>query len=312
MAMHDELPQGRGCVTTLELADRYVSGELPRDMSDAIEEHLAGCASCARAIDDRRRLRNRLRHAVNAEAAPAALRDAIATAVRRPRRGATILRLLGGGPVLYYAAAALVVVAIGTWGILRMLEPNGERPPQLAGGDSVAHGSPAGPTNEPTAESAIPVLRVGLMDHVVCALTYKHGAQRMTAEEMTAAMGPRYAGLVRLVHQHAGDYEVVVAHQCTIQNRAFVHMILRKGDRIVSLAITDRGNDSFTGAGSRSVRQIQLFQARIQDARAFNVTGFQTRDHLAFLVADADNAAGEQLANNLAPGIHDYLNQLST
>lgn len=299
--MNTHVHSDRGCTTVLELADRHVSGELPRDMARTIDEHLAACASCRQHIGGLRRVKDRLKSAVESEAATDALRDAVRNAVRGARGGRANILKLGTWPRWYFAAAAAVVLVIGGWG-LYSLALRDHPQPTFAGRPG------QGTTATPVSDRTTGLLRVGLNDHVVCAVKYKHSDERMTAEQMTAAMGPRYGQLLPAVRRHTAGFEVMVAHVCTIDGRPFVHMILRKGQQVTSLAFTRKKNEAFPAEpAARAVQGIPLFQARIQDLRAFDVTGFETRDYLAFVVSEAGDAENMRIAAALAPDVHAVL-----
>jgi len=54
-------------------------------------------------------------------------------------------------------------------------------------------------------------MKVGLGDHVHCAVFRKFPKNPPTFEEMAAKLGPEYEGLLPLVK--AGDMQIVMAHR---------------------------------------------------------------------------------------------------
>ena len=77
------------CELEGERLERYLDREMAPAESRALEEHLAGCETCRKAVAERRRLREAVRRGFETEA-PAALREAIArslSASARPSAG---------------------------------------------------------------------------------------------------------------------------------------------------------------------------------------------------------------------------------
>lgn len=94
------------CELEGERLERYLDREMAPAESRALEEHLAGCETCRKAVAERRRLREAVRRGFETEA-PAALREAIArslSASARPLTG-TRTRRFRWWPVVVPAAA---------------------------------------------------------------------------------------------------------------------------------------------------------------------------------------------------------------
>jgi hypothetical protein len=73
------------CLTTLAALDSLVSGGLRGAAAALARRHLARCLECARAFDDRMRVREALARAVGSTAVPPSLRRAIRALVRVER-----------------------------------------------------------------------------------------------------------------------------------------------------------------------------------------------------------------------------------
>ncbi|HVZ40428.1 MAG TPA: zf-HC2 domain-containing protein [Candidatus Kapabacteria bacterium] len=293
----------RGCTTTQELIDRYLSRELPGDMAHAIEEHAAECPDCGRILDERRRLTAGVKHAVNAEAPPFELEGRIRESLRSRRGGASIFTLeprfrFG------YAAAAILLIAIAAWGTIRYL--NGERP------DRIVTYNPQPERRNIPATPVSDVLRLGLSDHVQCAILHKQSEHRMTLGEMEAAVGSDYFGLVQLVRSHAGAFEIVNAHRCEAEGRPFVHLILRKGKSVISVVVTRKQGETLGSGPAVSVDSIPSVHMRLRDIREFDVTAFETDRFLAFVISEKDEPENGIISRAIAPEMRTLLGRVNT
>lgn len=298
----EHIQPNEACRKALELIDPFVSGELSTEEEGELLRHLSSCPDCAQRVEDRMRIRSALKRAVQADQVPSDLQGSVMTEIRRSTSPVVVIPL-SSVTRWSYAAAALILLFLGVWGAIRLFEAKNVPPPAVADADTVSVTVPV--TTVPVTR----VLNIGLIDHVNCAIKYKSAEEHYTYEQMAEYMGPDYIGLVPLLRERVRGYEVVVAHQCTFGGRHFIHLILRDGSKIVSLAITKKGEDSFGDAAGAmaTVRGIPLFQARLQNLREFEVVGFETREFLAFIVSDLPKQENLELTETIAPGVHDFL-----
>lgn len=91
----------------------YLNNELMVETNHEVLRHLEACEECSRSLEDRARLKARLKHAVIQEYAPTALRERITSDLRRSR-GFSFSRL---SLALAAAVAVLVIPAFTffTW-----------------------------------------------------------------------------------------------------------------------------------------------------------------------------------------------------
>jgi hypothetical protein len=290
------------CLPIRERLDRYVSGELARDESDAVRRHLEGCAQCATAYANRVRIRESLRGAVDSEFAPASLRGSIGRSIREPRRWRISPSVSPSWQRWSVAILTSMLLIVAGFALLKRYVPADR--PEIASNAALEQ---ARLLNART-------LRIGLGDHIFCAIQHHTADLHETLEQMAHEMGPDYFGLVKLVSQKIPGYEVVVGHQCENEGRRFVHLILRKGDTVGSLAITAKGNDRFSNdrrTFANSADGIPLFQAKVLDGGGFHVSGFETKKYLAFLVSAAPSGEDNlRMASNIASGVDAFLDRL--
>jgi len=276
------------CKKIRSYLDSYLSNELMVETNHEVLKHLDCCQACADALASRARVKQVLRQAVIQDEAPAALRYRIQKDIRQ-----------SAAPVRWgqwaLVAAAAVVLMVGAIGVVRFAGSRG-----------------AQPSNERAAiAQTTELLTIGLNDHSFCAIDHNLASRRFTREEMSQKMGPDFAGLVDLVEQKApGEYEVVVGHRCQFAGRQFIHLILKNQETIISLAITKKNGESFPADAVENALKasgVSLYNSRIQN---YEVTGFETRDHLAFVVSNLPKEENVRIASNLAPGVCDFLAKL--
>lgn len=286
-------------------SDKMLSGESESEVAD----HLENCAACAKAIEDRARVKNLLQRAVRNEIAPAALQVKIQDQIRANQRGSTFL--FTQRRVALLAAAFLVALCLSVWSAVSLRH----------------HGQAPGEFYEASLDRALSVqgrelFDIGLGDHVHCALQSGFADRHDSFAEMSKNLGANYIELVPLVKEKAAaGYELVVAHRCLYGGREFVHLIMRKDAAILSLVITEKNGESFSGNGSisgnGSVAEasphsdtsggVPLYQKRLRD---FEVAGFETKSHVAFIVSNLRAADNLQFASNVAPSVRALLSRL--
>jgi len=233
-------------------------------------------------------LNERLKSAVNGSAAPPYLEARIRNGIRaesRLRRTRTL--------VLTSAAAALCI-GLGVayqLGHLRM----------TAGSQEAYISAVSG--------LVASLMRVGLGDHVHCSVFRKYPKNPPSAEEFVAKLGPRYAGLIPIVRDRIPpDYRMVIAHQCSYHGRRFVHLSLMNGSHLVSLAITlkNEGESFDTGGMLPALADsgIRIYESGVQ---RFQISAFETRDHLVYFISDLPRERNEKLVLALAAPVTGFL-----
>lgn len=271
--------------------DSYLNNELMVETNHEVLTHLEACKACSRSLEDRARLKAQLKRAVMQEYAPVALRERIASDLRRSR-GFSFNRV---SLALAAAAAVLVIAAVTffTWG-----------PPknQLSLQAKVA---PADVTGQ--------ILKIGFDDHVFCAIDHNLANKQFTPEQMAEHLGPQYAGLVALVKERMPrDYTVAVGHRCHYQGREFVHFIMRNQSDVVSLVITRKNGEAFPKDGVAAIAQAAgspIYKAAWANQQ---VAGLETRDHLVFVISNGTSDANLQIAASLAPSVRDLLARMES
>lgn len=269
--------------------DSYLNNELMVETNHEVLRHLDTCESCSRSLEDRARLKARLKRAVMQENAPAALRERIGSSLRQ--RGSSSFSRFS---LAVAAAAAVLAIALTTFFILN----SGNRPLSLQA--EVARGDVTGQ-----------LLKIGFDDHVSCSIDHGMANKQFTPEQMSQRLGPEYAGLVELVKaQMPQDCTVLVGHRCHYQKREFVHLIIRNQNDAVSLVITRKNGEAFPAGGAAAVLQASGVPIHETSWHEIQVAGMETRDYLAFVISNKTQEGNEQVASSLAPAVRDFLKKL--
>ena len=155
------------------------------------------------------------------------------------------------------------------------------------------------------------LLRVGLSDHVHCGIAggYPLMKQRL---EMTAGLGPEFAPMLQPVIDRAAAGRatpdtVESAHRCTVNGRAYVHIILKRGDTLISVIVTRRTADEAfpRGLAARLIRAsgVELHQENLE---GYEVAGFESGRWLGYVVSGLPAAENEALAARMAPVVRQF------
>lgn len=202
------LIQGKNpCGKYRPLLDSYVSNELLIETTHEVVRHLESCRSCRFELDERVRLRGKLRQAVNGIAPPAALRSRILTALEAPAAPAPTRQT----NVRWMQLAAGLAVLLFSGLLFQVLVRN---PGHFAS-----------------------LLDMAWHQHEGCTLAGHYPAQPPTEAKMRHDLGPHYEALLPVMQKELRDYQLRKAHICRPGGREYAHFILQKGDALVSVSL---------------------------------------------------------------------------
>jgi hypothetical protein len=153
------------------------------------------------------------------------------------------------------------------------------------------------------------LMRVGLADHIHCAVFREYPRNPPTAEQFIEKMSPQYAGLIPIVRSHVPDtYRMTLAHQCTWHGRKFVHLSLKNDSNMLSLVITRKADGESFSTEDMLPALVQsglpMYQTGIQ---RFQMTAFETRDYLVYFVSDFPKEKNTNMMLALAPQVQEFL-----
>ena len=150
------------------------------------------------------------------------------------------------------------------------------------------------------------LLALGINDHVHCAIAGHYPRQTMRVE-MTQGLGPQFAPMLQPVVDAAGTDSIVSAHRCTIMGRSYVHIILRRGQMLLSVILTRRGSgDVFPG--ETLARMVHHSEVPLHDASmdGYSVAGFESGEWLGNVVSAMPDTRNRELAERIAPVVENY------
>ncbi|MEJ7615583.1 MAG: hypothetical protein WKF30_01110 [Pyrinomonadaceae bacterium] len=189
-------------------------------------------------------------------------------------------------------AALVVILCLGAWATFSVW--NRQAPGELA----QAHFDPL------LSEQTRRTLDIGLGDHIHCAIEHK--------AKFLGEIQPEYAGLLPLTkEQLGGNYQVAAAHHCEVDNREFVHFVLKSKDATLSLAFTKKQGESFPDhAGAPTLKsEVPLYQG---ESSAYQIVGFEAGNHLAFVISDLGRNENLKVASLVARLVNDFFGRSET
>jgi Putative zinc-finger len=287
----------KACARIRRYFDAYLDNELLVETNHEVLRHLSVCSECTKILNDRARVKRELKRIVEQQTAPAVLLESIQTAIRGRKRFFDF-------DVRRWAmvAASILVFAIG--GVIA-LRPGGLGGPIItASRDSL----------ELISAQAQELMRVGLVDHVHCALVVGKWKQFLSLEHMKAetgreALGPEFIPLVTLVSEKVGPkLHVVQGHRCVTNHRQYVHIILT-GDKgaIVSLVITQKDGEAFDRGGIVATLRASGVPVYRANEGQLEIAAFETNRYLAYVVSNLDRDGNLNVASRLAMPVYEYL-----
>ena len=272
------------CEKTRKYLDSYINSELTVETNHEVLKHLEGCAGCSTELDAMMTLRARLKAAVKGQTASPELESRVREKIRSRQSDAVVF------PRWAMAIAASVLVSVGSWAIYsrEKMPEIGDRPSQNAYIQKIS-------------ATLAPVLRLGLGDHVHCAVFRKYPKNPPPVEQMEKDLGPEYAGLLPVVRSAIPPaFRVVLAHQCTYAGRKYTHFTFEKGGELVSLVVARKGDGESIREMSQAV------------AGRYRVSGFEAGSFLAYVVSDLAQSDNLQIATVLEPAVRGFLSKIAS
>jgi hypothetical protein len=256
------------CRDVRELADSFLSGELPAETNQRILSHLDACPACRSDIETRRQLRGTLRTAFN-RAPDLQPSNEFRDRLRERLHDAAVHRRHAVFSRQWLALAAGVVLAAGlSAGVL--IERRSESD------DARAHDA--------------------IGDHRNCALKYRLVRHPVPLEDAAERFDNAYRVLIGSPPEEIatpdGPARVLERHSCEYDDRRFGHVILRYHDRVVSLLVT-----AATSPATSSNTVPRVIGRPFEGLSVVSVNG--TR-HAVMLVSDLDTRELTQLAGIVA------------
>jgi len=288
----------RSCERYRRYFDAYLDNELLVETNQDVLQHVMSCTDCTRILESRARMKQLVRNAVTNEQAPLELAEALRERFRTERRSFFAYDTARW----MMAAAAVLLLAIGGVAALQW-----GRIIQFRGDDGVF---------QTVSTRVQEILRIGLVDHVHCAILSERWKQFISFDEMKAdtgrsALGPDFIDLVPAVQAKLGaGYKIVEGHRCTANHRQYIHLILIGNKTILSLVITEKRNESFTQAGAPAVMNASGIPIYRDRQGILEIAGFESGKYLAYVVSNLDRDSNLNVASVMAPIVYSHLHRV--
>jgi anti-sigma factor (TIGR02949 family) len=286
-------PRERGqCDEMLLQLDQYLDRSLGRESTKALQSHVSECPSCAQELEARRSLRAQLKTAVRSVETPAFLESRIRASLEKRQPPFRWIMSLA-------AVAAVLVIGLG----VAISYERGYFRYNRASQDSYISS---------VSSSMATLMRVGLGDHIHCAVFRKYPKNPPTMAQFIEKMGPKYSGIIPIVRKEVpSDFRLLLAHQCKYKGRPFVHMVLRSDRRLLSVVLTRKQDgEAFTAAQlapALSEAGVSIYGASTQ---RFQLAAFETRDYAVYVISDMPQERNMELMRAMAPQLEAYLDKL--
>ena len=302
------------CSDFHKIADSYLGDELLIETNHEVIAHLEACSACRRELAARRELRVQLRAAF-ANSAALQPSPAFTNRLRAQLRAKALheTTTVTWGQWMAIAASILLII---TAGLLATRQTAHNTSIELAN-------SGRGNQNEATRiESPQPnasrdavnlfmakAAELAAGDHRDCAIDYKLAEEPISLEEAGRRYDRAYINLASAVmsqqKQLAGGMQFVEAHSCVFNGKRFGHIILKEGNHLVSVLVTDLDNAPAEIAAQSSP---EARQAVVNSSvGGYQVSYLATAKHGIFIVSDLEAARNSQIATILAPSVYEHV-----
>jgi hypothetical protein len=263
--------------------DLYLNNELAAETTREVLRHLGGCPNCREAFEGRRRLKTVLKGAVLKDSAPPYLQERIKRSIRKDSSAGWARWML--------IAAAMIALAAMAGGALQLIKRA-----ETMQTEAIA-----------TGEANARLLKIGLDDHIHCAIDKGFANRVFSEEEIRKKLGPDFLGLVPAIKENAPvSYKIVVGHRCKLEGREFVHLILKSHYATLSMALTKKDGQSFVqddAVAAVTPAAAAIYETHMED---LEVAGFETGDYLAFVISDLNQRDNLQIASALAHAVRGF------
>ncbi len=304
------------CSDFHKIADSYLGDELLIETNHEVIAHLEACAACRRELAARRELRVQLRAAF-ANSAALQPSPAFTNRLHAQLRAKALHETTTVTWEQWMAIAASVLLFV-TIGLLAMRMPT--RNPATEFADK-GHGNqnktaevtlpspPSSTMREAVRLFMVEASELAAGDHRDCAIDYKLTEEPIPLEEAGRRYDRAYINLASAVmsqqNQLAGGVRFVEAHSCVFNGKRFGHIILKEGNHLVSVLVTDLDNAPAEIAAQSSPEARQAIVN--SSVEGYQVSYLATAKHSIFIISDLEAARNSQIARILAPSVYEHV-----
>lgn len=313
------------CQQFEEAVDSYIGDESLTKENREISHHLESCPACGGDFAAQQQLRTRLRSAVKNDSQtqinPIFARR-LETNLRQSALRPTFLEKLKAGffinsPIWAATAACLLVGVV--FGAVWLRYNSVETDVAVQQQNQIIE--PAG-NNQPVESAQIiraawqEMTREAVGDHENCALHFRLREKPILLEEAAEKydkfnkdLDKTIAAAVQNVAltenesgKSAGKIEFLDAHSCIYNRRRFAHVILRRGDKKISVLVAD--TDLPANANGD--------QIAAQSEGAMQTASFRAAQHAVFVVSDLSERENMLVAQAISPAVRRHIERSET
>jgi anti-sigma factor RsiW len=270
------------CQQFEKLIDSYISDELLIETNHDVLNHLENCVDCRNELSACREQRNQLAAAIMNS--PELRIDPVFSArlgeeLRHKALAASPWERIMAFklPLIAAAVASLILVLAGS-----MLFVFNKRPDK----------------NYPlTASVMTETVKLAVGDHENCAIRFALKEKPIPLKVAAKEYGSFYDGLDKTVTDaiKSGDYKFIEAHSCEYEGQRFAHIVLKHGDKVVSILIAR--TDVLDRNPATALGQFDGYQAA-----SYGGIGFAL-----FVISDLPEQDNLKLASDLSPAIAGHM-----
>ncbi len=304
------------CSDFHEIADSYLGDELLIETNHEVIAHLEACPACRRELAARRELRVRLRSAFTNSAAlqpTSEFTNRLRAQLRSDSLGEKTT--VKWGQWMAIAASVLLILMVGLLATRQTTHNTSIELVDSGRGNQDEATPIESPSPPPNASSDVVTLfmaeaaELAAGDHRDCAVDYKLAEEPIPLEEAGRRYDRAYINLASAVmsqqNQLAGGVHFVEAHSCVFNGKRFGHIILKEGNHLVSVLVTDLDNApaeiaAQTSPGARHAIVNSLVEG-------YQVSYLATAKHVIFIVSDLEAARNSHIASILAPSVYEHV-----
>jgi Predicted transmembrane transcriptional regulator (anti-sigma factor) len=286
------------CREFKELVDSYLSNELLVETNHSVLRHLESCTNCRAVMADHREVRSRLREAVM-KADESRIDQQFAVRLRENLRSNSQRRSsfagIGGLRLALAGAIGLVAIAVGLNFIAPQYADRGESSLNLPASNISNNNALSADT---VFDATFERIRYDAVDdHKNCALTHNLEKRPITLDEAAKRFHPSIKDLDKTVvsalrRSFGDDAELVKAHYCLINGRAFAHIVLRHRRKVVSVLmhrdeqVAEDPDSAAKECGTDGALSISCFRAAGFDMFVISDLEMQVNINLAEVLVD--------------------------
>lgn len=161
-------------------------------------------------------------------------------------------------------------------------------------------------------ERVASIMRVGLRDHIHCAVFRKYPKVAPSLQEVAADLKPEHRGLIRAVRERVPvEYRVMMAHECRYQGRRYLHLALKRDSKLLSVVVAvKQGGERLTDSGLVPALSQAGVLVYTSDVQRFRIAAFESRDHLVYVISDLPAEQNLEMMASLSESLHQFVANL--